>query len=112
MHFNLIWIIFPFKLSDQICSFQLQYVPADLSDLKSYWYANYINYKVFLVFATNSDFLIPNLRNLFWRPELFQTMNSLRSNNISLKYQMFTPLDYINIGIEFLAKALLRKGWI
>ena len=39
-------------------------------------------------------------------------MNSVRSNNISLKYQMFTPLDYINIGIEFLAKALLRKGWI
>ena len=38
---------------------------------------------------------------------IFQTMNSVRSNNISLKYQRFTTLDSKDIGIinsEFAAK--------
>ena len=41
------------------------------------------------------------------RPKIFQTMNSVRSNNISLKYQSFTTLDSKDIGIiksEFVAK--------
>ena len=41
------------------------------------------------------------------RPQIFQTMNSVRSNNISLKYQRFTTLGSKDIGIinsEFVAK--------
>ena len=41
------------------------------------------------------------------RPQIFQTMNSVRSNNISLKYQRFATLGYKDIGIiksEFVAK--------
>ena len=41
------------------------------------------------------------------RPLIFQTMNSFRSNNDSLKHQRFTTSDCKDIGIrksEFLAK--------
>ena len=41
------------------------------------------------------------------RPWIFQTLNSVRSNSLSLKYQRFPPLDCQNIGIgkfEFVAK--------
>ena len=41
------------------------------------------------------------------RPSIFQTMNSVRSNNISLKYQSFTALGFKDIGViksEFVAK--------
>ena len=41
------------------------------------------------------------------RPQIFQTMNSVRSNNISLKYQSFTLSGCIYIGIRkvrFVAK--------
>ena len=43
----------------------------------------------------------------WWRPLIFQTINSVRSNNHSLKYQRFTSSDRKVIGIrlfEFLAK--------
>ena len=33
------------------------------------------------------------------RPEIFQTMNSVRSNKISLKYQRFTTLGFKDLGI-------------
>ena len=29
--------------------------------------------------------------SLFWRPLIFQTMNSVRSRSLSLKYQKITP---------------------
>ena len=41
------------------------------------------------------------------RPQIFQTMNSVRSNNISLKYKRFTTLDSKAKGIkksEFVTK--------
>ena len=41
------------------------------------------------------------------RPQIFQTMNSVRSNNLSLKYQSFTTVGCKDIGIrkfEFVAK--------
>ena len=41
------------------------------------------------------------------RPKIFQTMNSVRSNNISLKYQRFTTFGSKDIGIiksEFVEK--------
>ena len=41
------------------------------------------------------------------RSLIFQTMNSVRSNNISLKYQRFTTLGFQDIGIrksEFVSK--------
>ena len=49
-------------------------------------------------FATNSDFLI------------FQTINSVRSNSLSLKYQRFTPSGCKAIGVrkcKFVAKTQL-----
>ena len=54
-----------------------------------------------LSFATNSAFLNPISL------DIFRTMNSVRSNNISLKYQRFTTLRSKDIGIinsEFVAK--------
>ena len=53
------------------------------------------------------------------RPLKFQTMNSVRSNNVSLKYQRFATLGSKDIGIinpDFMAKTqfLLRsmdKEW-
>ena len=43
-----------------------------------------------------------------WRkPLIFQTMNAVRSNNVSLKYQRFTSSDCKDIiitKIEFVAK--------
>ena len=41
------------------------------------------------------------------RPLIFQTMNAVRSNNVSLKYQRFTSSDCKDImitKIEFVAK--------
>ena len=58
--------------------------------------------------GTNSDFLIPiSLDSNLVKPLKFQTMTSVRSNNISLKYQRFTTLGLKDIGIiksEFVAK--------
>ena len=59
------------------------------------------------VFAPNFDFLVPlslqpNVGDL-----IFQNMNSVRSNNLRLKYQRFTPSGWKDIGIrkfEFVAK--------
>ena len=34
------------------------------------------------------------------RPKIFQTMNSMRSNNISLKYQRFTTSGCKDLGIR------------
>ena len=41
------------------------------------------------------------------RPQIFQTMNYVRPNRLSLKYQGFPPSDYQDMGIrkfEFVAK--------
>ena len=41
------------------------------------------------------------------RPYIFQTMNSVKSNNLSLKYQMFTTSGSKDIGVyifEFVPK--------
>ena len=47
--------------------------------------------------ATNSSFLIPYLCR---RAKIFQTSNSVISNNVILKYQRFTPSGCIDIGIR------------
>ncbi len=64
------------------------------------------------VFATNSDFLIPiSLDSNLVKPLTFQTMTSVKSYNISLKYQRFTTLGSKDIGMrktEFVA----RIQWI
>ena len=61
------------------------------------------------VFATNSDFRTPlSFATLCRRPLIFQTMNYVRSNSQSLKYQRFTPSYYTDIGVrkvEFVAKS-------
>jgi len=38
------------------------------------------------------------------RPWIFQTLNSVRSNKLGLKYQIFTPFNYtlINIFVNIL----------
>ena len=63
------------------------------------------------IFATNSDFLISisNYLNATQsrRPLIFQTMNAVRSYNISLKYQRSTSSGCKDIGItkiEFVTK--------
>ena len=70
------------------------------------------------VIATNADFLIPLIPlslqpNVVW-PLIFQTMNSDRLNNQSLKYQRFTPSGFRDIGIGklgFVAKTqFLSQG--
>ena len=41
------------------------------------------------------------------RPEMFQTINCVKSNNLSLKYWIFAPSGFKEIGItkfEFVAK--------
>ena len=67
------------------------------------------------VFTTNSDFLIP----FSLQPNIVdvKTMNSVRSNHLSLKYQRFTPSGYKDIGIrkfEFVAKTqfLLKLKYV
>ena len=43
----------------------------------------------------------------YCRPWIFQTMNSVKSNNLSLKYQRFTTSGSKDIGVstfEFVAK--------
>ena len=42
-----------------------------------------------------------------WRSWIFQTMNSVRSNNISLKYQRFTTLG--SIDQEFNARKVISE---
>ena len=47
-------------------------------------------------------------RTKWRRPYIFQTINNVRSNNISLKYQRLTPPGCIDIGFgkfDFVAKA-------
>ena len=61
-------------------------------------------------FATKIDNRLLRFFNLFsnphifvtqWhRPKLFQTINTVRSNNISLKYQNRTPSDCKDIGFR------------
>ena len=49
----------------------------------------------------------------YCRPLIFQTLNYVRSNNHSLKYQRLTSLDRRNIGIrlfEFVAKTQFLYG--
>ena len=44
---------------------------------------------------------------------IFQTINSVRSNDLSLKYHRFTPKDRKDIGIskfEFVAKTQFLSG--
>jgi len=41
-----------------------------------------------------------NLATLFPRPLIFQTINSGRSNSLSLKYQRFTPTVCKDIGVR------------
>ena len=51
--------------------------------------------------ATNSEFLIPiSLKPQRCRPQIFQTINSVRSKNLSLKYQRFRPSGCKDIGIR------------
>ena len=48
------------------------------------------------------------------RPKIFQTMNFVRSNNVSLKYKRPTPSDCKDIGIrkfEFVAKTQFLSLW-
>ena len=65
------------------------------------------------VFATNSDFCIHiswqlNVVNLWY---LIQTLNSVRSSNLSLKYQRFTLSGCKNIWItKFVAKTQFLCG--
>ena len=40
------------------------------------------------------------LTTQFHRPQIFETMNSVRSNNLSLKYQRFTQSGCRAIGIK------------
>ena len=62
-----------------------------------------------LSFCTNSDFRTPiSFATLCHRPLIFQTMNYVRSNSQSLKYQRFTPSYYTDRGVrkfEFPAKS-------
>ena len=54
-------------------------------------------------FVTNSTFLM----SITLLPLIFQTMNSVRPNNLSLKYQRFSSSDCKDIGIrqfEFVTK--------
>ena len=71
---------------------------------------NLLRPKTKRVFTTNSDFLIP----ISLKPNVVdnrnQTMQSVRLNNVSLKYQSFTSSGWKNIGIrkfEFVAKTQL-----
>ena len=54
-----------------------------------------------LSYATNSDFLIP--LSEYCRTFISQIMNSVRSDNPSLKYQRFIPSGCNYIGIENLS---------
>ena len=60
------------------------------------------------VFAKHSDFLIPiSLQYIIVVLRYFKNMNSVRSHNLSFKYQRFTTLGCKDIEIrnfEFVAK--------
>ena len=59
------------------------------------------------VFATNYDFLIRIFTSLCRKPLIFQTMNSDRSSNLSLKYHRFSSSGCKDIRIgkfEFVTK--------
>ena len=62
----------------------------------------------FINLATKSDFLIPIFLQLnLCRPYIFQSIYSVGSNNLSLKFQRFTPSVCKDIWIRkfgFLAK--------
>ena len=48
-----------------------------------------------------------NLTTRFPRPLIFQTINSVRTNSLSLKYQRFTTVGCLDVGVrkyEFVAK--------
>ena len=54
-----------------------------------------------------------NLATHSLRPLIFQTINSLRSNSLSLKYQRFTPSGCKDIGVrkcKFVAKPQFLIG--
>ena len=86
-------------------------------DRKSWWMnkekpnnVNKKNRKRNWVLATNSDLLFLYFCNpILYRPFIFQTMNSVRSNCLSLKYQRFVPSGCKDIGIRNFIKAL-EKG--
>ena len=53
-----------------------------------------------LTYNLNSQLNNSNIQTQCRRPQTFQTMNSVRSNNLSLKYQRFTTSDSEDIGIK------------
>ena len=66
-----------------------------------------------LSFCTNSDF--PIFSTQCWWPMIFQTMNSVRSNNISFKSPRFKPSGCRDIGIrtfKFVVKTQFLYYWI
>ena len=50
--------------------------------------------------TANADFLVPISFQSNTAPYIFQTMNSVRSNYLSLKYQSYTPSGCKDIGIR------------
>ena len=73
--------------------------------LKSHFIYNLLKELSFChkLWFSNSD----NLTTRFPRPLIFQTINSVRLNSLSLKYQRFTPSRCLDIGVrkcEFVAK--------
>ena len=59
------------------------------------------------VLATNAKFVISISSTQNRRPLMFQTLNSVRINSLSLKYERFTPTGCKDIGnrtFEFVAK--------
>jgi len=53
-----------------------------------------------LTYNLNSQLNNSNIQTQCRRPQTFQTMNSVRLNNLSLKYQRFTTSDSEDIGIK------------
>ena len=45
-----------------------------------------------MLLSQTQVFYFLSLQPKYRRPLIFQTMNSVRSNNLTLKYQKFTPL--------------------
>ena len=67
---------------------------------KVYKIVHYTNYnEKNRVFATNFAFLNRIFGFQCRRPLIFQTINSARAYNLSLKYLRFTPSGSIDIGI-------------
>ena len=53
-----------------------------------------------LVLVTNFYFLIPYNLTIRFPPYIFQTINSIRSNSPSLKYQRFSPSGCKDKGVR------------